>query len=208
MRASYSTVFDDLHRALYRVCVGTDGNANPLHPTPFCDADVNAVKQGNFFQCRYVPLRRQGHIFTRVHGNTDAGQLSLQERRYVNCVRFDFNHSDDDIVQVGEHFNTHWFELFSRPPQYRHERHAEQRRSHGVPLLNSTGAVDLTPFSRVHLKEHGCRSFAVTFDDERCECRHASGSLREHRRPFDRVDRIGAVREDHPVFRLVVLSGA
>ena len=39
-----STVFDDLHR----VCLGTDGNANHLHPTPFRDADVNAFKQGNY----------------------------------------------------------------------------------------------------------------------------------------------------------------
>ena len=35
-------------------------------------------------QCQYVPLRRQGHRFARVHRNTDAGQLSLRERHHVH----------------------------------------------------------------------------------------------------------------------------
>ena len=71
------TGFDDLNRALHRVCIGTDGNANNLHPTPFRDGDVNAFKLGNFVQCRHVPLRMQGHRFARVHVKTDAGQPSL-----------------------------------------------------------------------------------------------------------------------------------
>ena len=54
------------------------------------------------------------------------------------------------------------------------------------------------------LEEHGCRSFAVIFGDERCECRHASRRLHEHRGTFDRVERVEAVREDHQVFRLEV----
>ena len=77
---------------------------------------------------------------------------------------------------------------------------------HGVLYL--IGAVDLTPFSRAHLEEHGCRSLTVAFGDERCECRHTSGSLREHHGPFDRVKRVGAARDYQPVFGLVVYSGA
>ena len=51
-------------------------------------------------------------------------------------------------------------------------------------------------------------SRAVTFGDERRECRQASGRLHEHRRPFDGVEGVGAVREDQSVFRLVVHPGA
>ena len=45
-------------------------------------------------------------------------------------------------------------------------------------------------------KNTGADSFAVTFGAERCECRRASDCLREHGRPFDRVERVGAVLKD------------
>ena len=89
-----STVFDDLHR----VCVGTDRNANHLYPTPFHDADVNAFKQGNFVQCRCMPLRKQGYRFARVNGDTDAGQLSLEERHNLHSVRCEIDHLGVDAV--------------------------------------------------------------------------------------------------------------
>ena len=43
--------------------------------------------------------------------------------------------------------------------------------------------------SRVYLEEHGCRSLAVTFGDEQCECRHASGRLHEHHHSLDRLEK-------------------
>ena len=102
------------------------------------------------------------------NGDTNVGQLSsLEERHNLRSVRCDFHHSDDDVVQVGERFNTFfWFELLEVPLQHRQERHAEQRRPrgvysagqrrshHGVPLLHPSGAVDPTPFSRVHLEDY------------------------------------------------------
>ena len=112
----------------------------------------------------------------------------------MHCVRCDFNHTDADIVQISERFDTFWFELLLGPLQYRQGRHAEQRRPHGVRLWHPTGAVNLSPFSRVHLVEHGCRCFAVPFIHKRCEIRYVCGRFRKHRRPFDRAERVRAVQ--------------
>ena len=90
------------------------------------------------------------------------------------------------------------------PLQHRQERHAKQPRPHGIPLLYPTGAVDVAPFSRLHLEEHRRVHLAVTFCHELCKRRHGRGCLCKHSRPLHCVECVGAIGEDQPVFCLVM----
>lgn len=66
----------------------------------------------------------------------EEGLYLLSVRCYVPGVM-----SDADTIIICTAFNTPRFEFLSDPLQHRQQRHTEQCRADGVPLLHPTGAV-------------------------------------------------------------------